>query len=268
MRSLREPVPIVFWSNSAETRRNWGDALNPLLVRALTGRMPIHASTVYALGRPVYALIGSVLKTASDFRALEIWGSGLKSPGGFRHPPRRVHAVRGPLTRQVLLNQGVKCPQVFGDPALLYPRFFSVRPGFPRFRLGLIPHYFDQEALRIRSRLHEDDEVCTIDILAGIEDVANQVASCAAIASSSLHGLVLADALGIPNVRLKITDRIVGGDFKYRDYFESVGRRPEDCVLLRPDTTVADIEGSVFDGRIDIDLDALLACCPLPRPDG
>ncbi len=38
-----------------------------------------------------------------------------------------------------------------------------------------------------------------------------------------LHGLILADAYNIPSLRFTLSDKIIGGDFKYQDYYSGVG---------------------------------------------
>ena len=51
------------------------------------------------------------------------------------------------------------------------------------------------------------------------------IGECEMIASSSLHGLIVADALGIPNWRVSFARELKGGDFKFRDYALVVGRQ-------------------------------------------
>jgi pyruvyltransferase len=50
-------------------------------------------------------------------------------------------------------------------------------------------------------------------------------ASCQRIVSSSLHGLILADALGIPNMWDPYPPADPGAGFKYRDYASAYGER-------------------------------------------
>lgn len=66
--------------------------------------------------------------------------------------------------------------------------------------------------------------------------------SCKCILSSSLHGLIFADALGIPNRRIVLSDEIIGGDLKFDDYYSVYYENPEEApetIDLRK-TTVTD----------------------------
>lgn len=56
----------------------------------------------------------------------EVWGAGIiDGTKKLRYKPKKVYAVRGPLTRKVLLAQGVKCPEIYGDPALLVAKYYQ-----------------------------------------------------------------------------------------------------------------------------------------------
>jgi hypothetical protein len=73
--------------------------------------------------------------------------------------------------------------------------------------------------------------------------VTNEITNSEFVVSSSLHGLIIADAFGIPNARLRISDRMPGGDWKFMDYFSSVGRSNS----LSADTLKAISEDRIFD---------------------
>ena len=90
-----------------------------------------------------YIVLGSIISYADNQTV--IWGSGSMSethiPDGI---PRDICAVRGPLTRQVLREQNISCPEVYGDPSLLYPMFYNPEID-KQYKLGIIPHYIDHD---------------------------------------------------------------------------------------------------------------------------
>lgn len=259
LRALRNDDAIVlrWW----QTIPNWGDAINPVLVREIAGVEPIsHAEVVNLGNRPVHSVVGSVLDGAM-VPNLVVWGSGFMHPdSSFRIPPREIRAVRGPLTRELVLEQGIECPPVYGDPALLYPRFYAPDAEV-EFELGIVPHFQDAESPRLDS-FRGDPDVNVIDILSGVRNVVDQIRRCRGIASSSLHGLIAADAYGIPSVWVELSDRVRGGGFKFRDYFASVNRPERAPIRIERDTTPADLIGDLDDRPIEIDLDLLLERCP------
>lgn len=236
--------------------RNWGDALSPILVKLLSGKKVFHAG---GLHYNRYLVIGSILGDANE-RA-EIWGSGFIREGQtVARPPKAVHAVRGPLSRQMLMAQGIHCPEVFGDPALLLPMFFD--PEVPkRHAIGVIPHYIDKNRDCILA-CQSDPSVLVIDIESGIEDFVRAVKSCDVVLSSSLHGLICADAYGVPRSWIKLSDAVYGGDFKFRDYGLSVGQTEPLAMNVGElgDIYLAARAAARIEVRVDIS--RLLLSCP------
>ncbi len=255
----------AFWWES----KNWGDALNPVLIRLISGKRPIAVKeyTFNIRRRPVYAVIGSILDIIPrhNIKNTAIWGPGfIQESGKLSGEPGQVCAVRGPLSRNIIRKQGIKCPDVFGDPALLYPRFY--RPDIQtRHLLGIIPHYKDKGNENVRS-FENLPEVKIIDIENSINNVVDQMCSCKYIASSSLHGIIMADAYHIPSTWLKFSEGIVGSGFKFRDYFASVGRTDGIPLKVTNKTTIDDIISSIHNHKIEIDLDELMDACPFNKP--
>ena len=50
--------------------------------------------------------------------------------------------------------------------------------------------------------------------------------SCKHIISSSLHGLICSDSLGIPNRWIKLS-QLLGNDFKFKDYYSVFDIEPQ-----------------------------------------
>jgi pyruvyltransferase len=82
----------------------------------------------------------------------------------------------------------------------------------------MVPHYVDYERA---SELARSVGIRVIDVRQLPEDFISELLSCDYILSSSLHGLILADAYNVPNLWIKISDRIIGGNFKYQDYYST-----------------------------------------------
>ena len=51
-----------------------------------------------------------------------------------------IRAVRGPLTREAILKEGGKCPEIYGDPAIIMPRLYTPKIG-AKHKAGLILHH-------------------------------------------------------------------------------------------------------------------------------
>lgn len=62
----------------------------------------------------------------------------------------------------------------------------------------------------------------------------DQILSCEMILSSSLHGIIVADAYGVPNLWCKFTDyEAPGKGFKFKDYYLSVGKSIKNPVHIQ-----------------------------------
>jgi pyruvyltransferase len=253
-------APVVYWWRK---RPNFGDALNPLLVQAVSRRYPIHSKEVPRGYRgPVYAAIGSVLG-GINIPNLVVWGSGfISDTAAFRLAPAQVCAVRGPLSQERFSALGVRCPSVYGDPALLYPRLFpsSVTPVHD---FGIIPHYADAHSDVVQQLTREG--AFFIDVEADVHRCVRDIRSCRVIASSSLHGLIVALAFGIPAVWVEFSDRVIGSGFKFRDFYASINAPAPSAVPLTSPTAIPELIGRAVATPIDLDLDRLLAACPFAR---
>ena len=64
-------------------------------------------------------------------------------------------------------------------------------------------------------------------------ETATLIASCNFIISSSLHGLIAADSLNIPHVWMKISNKIIGGNWKFNDYFLSMNKEQVEPLIIK-----------------------------------
>jgi pyruvyltransferase len=248
----------AFWCR-IPSRPNFGDALTPWLIRQISGQYPQFRWP--SDGRHKFLAVGSIVGMANATST--VWGAGIMNLSDDICPMATLLAVRGPLTRARALACGAACPETYGDPALLLPRFYAARPS-DRFRLGLAPHFSDMPRLRsIRSGARD---LCLIDMQDPIKQVVDQIASCQIVASSSLHGLIASHAYGIPAVWVQFRPLPSGDDSKFHDYFLAMGQQPPEPVRL-------DYELSHLDGLEDratlppsaFDVEPLWQACPFRR---
>ena len=70
-------------------------------------------------------------------------------------------------------------------------------------------------------------DVLVIDVQRGPKEVVEDILSCELVLSSSLHGIITAHAYGIPAVWLELSGRLVGGGYKFHDYYSSFDRESQ-----------------------------------------
>ena len=95
------------------------------------------------------------------------------------------------------------------------------------------------------------------------QNVIDQIRSCEYIISSSLHGLIVSDAYNIPNVWIKVSEKVIGGEFKFKDYFSGVNREYKLPVTMTKNTELEEINNALLDYKeISPDLNSIINSCP------
>jgi pyruvyltransferase len=211
--------------------------------------------------KEVILVAGSILGRGGDYNST-IWGSGFISINSkLKSVPKKICAVRGPLTREIILSQNIDCPKIYGDPALLLPKYYNPKIE-KKYALGIIPHYYHYDNHKDYIQSISNQDTLVIDIREGIFPVIDKILSCNKIASSSLHGIIVSDAYDIPSIRLEFPTKLSGGNFKFYDYLLSVNRSDLNPFIITKETTAKDIIKSIEKIKIQIDLNKLLSACP------
>lgn len=224
MHSIKKPIRLFWWNEPyfmKKQRENYGDLLGKYLVEKISGR-PVrfvnprkwHLQDYF---EPIYATAGSILAHVN--KHCVVWGSGVIVQDQPVKPAKFL-AVRGPKTRNCLLKQGHSVPEVYGDPGLLLPLYYS--PNIDKkYTIGIIPHYNDYQS--VVAEYASEARLCIIDLMTNdIESTTDEILACEYIVSSSLHGIIIAHAYGIPAVWTPFSDRPFGDGIKFQDYFASV----------------------------------------------
>jgi len=249
------------WATHDSVKDNWGDALNPVLFKYLTGKEPVHYKKYKnKLNKPVYTMIGSYLQNVKDPNTV-VWGTGfMNHDSKIQVIPHNICAVRGPLTRQKFLDNNIECPEVFGDAAILYPIFYQPKTKKKKYKFGFLAHHRDQGSEL--TKLFDRPDILNINIKSPINQVVDEIHQCEFIISSTLHGIIASDAYGIPSIWVELTDQPLGDGFKFRDYFASVGRETKEPIKVLKDINIDDLINLYTDSKPYLDVEKLIDSCP------
>jgi pyruvyltransferase len=102
-----------------------------------------------------------------------------------------------------------------------------------------------------------------IDLQQPVELVADALASCELVITSSLHAMVACHSYGVPVVWGQFRPLPSGDGSKFFDHLLAVGLEPRPPVPLRYDSVDVDALAGCSTGSVQLDLDALWQSCPL-----
>lgn len=221
--SKSDRVNLNAWFDSTATHNNVGDYLSLVITEHVCACKGIDPYQKVHETKHLYA-IGSILPGYQD---AVVWGSGF----GYEKPRRwyspiycflhkhchriDVRAVRGLETRRILLQMGISCPEIYGDPAVLMPLFYKGNGPQGIKDYVVVPHYSRLEEFRDAGHLLST-------ITRDYRKFIDSLLEARLVISSSLHGIILAEAYGIPAVML--CDTPSEDITKYKDWYYSTGR--------------------------------------------
>lgn len=246
-------IPAYWWAFD----NNFGDEINPFLISKITGVNCFLDET--RQGEHLLA-IGSVLGFANNKSV--VWGSGfINERSVFLIPPKAINAVRGKLTLSVLNKLDFHYKVPLGDPALLMPKYY-LPIIHKKYKYGVIPHFVDRASGFISKQYCRDDTL-VINVQKNIFKVIDEILSCEVVYSSSLHGVVIADAYGVEAHRIKIGNKIIGGDFKFNDYASAINRHMNNSMIVDDGTTIEQLDLKRINYNFTINTDDLLDSFPM-----
>lgn len=272
----RDKVCVTYWINAntyiwdAKIKHfNWGDYVNLQLAKMISGKTII--PSIYCSFAPKVAMVGSILPWAMDSETI-VWGSGcLNSHDPMWNnieKPRNVCAVRGPLTRSVLLRHGIECPEVYGDPVLLFPRYYN--PMISKSgKIGIVPHVSSINMAICEELCKKNKNIMIINPVkfSTWHEFIDKIVSCRFVLSSSLHGIIVADAYHVPNVWVSFReDEHPDNNFKFHDYFSSVGKQEIKQPIAIKNFDFEEVGSYIAKWKEPlIDLDKLYEACPIKQ---
>lgn len=198
---------------------NIGDQLAPVIFEWMMKRLGL---TNRCKGIKHLNTVGSLIGL-KKYDAV-IWGSGILTMGFaksiFKYGKMikyDVRAVRGPITHEILTLTGHASPGVFGDPGVLMPLIYQPTGIEKCYDVSIIHHFF---AVRFPD---DDDSLHKISVATDdYRFFIDEILKSRLVLSSSLHGIILAEAYGVPAIFL--CEGMDASMLKFMDWYHSTGR--------------------------------------------
>ena len=232
---------VYFWD-----KPNFGDQINRLfmdeMIQDETEFSQFDTCDLFAVGSLLERFLSNGIISKADRnrqkkclqeRPCHIWGSGLLYDADPKENslvrPLVFHALRGEKTKHLLeeiTHQKIHC--VLADPGLLAPLFVPAEE--KKYDVGIIAHYRDGGLPVFEELKNHYQNSVIIDVTQSPKEVFALISSCEYIISTSLHGIICADAYGVKNCWCIASDQVFGDGFKFHDYFSSfrADRQPLD----------------------------------------
>lgn len=202
--------------------QNFGDMLSPVIFDYMCKFYGLDKNAQLSKTKHFYG-VGSIL--FFENQDATVWGTGCakdldRNFTNFFHQKcmRKldVRAVRGPHTRDVLMKFGIRCPEIYGDPAMLMPLIYS-------------PNVIQQKEILVLTNMKDSlrisnskDIIVSNVVTYNWKSIIDLIASSRLVISSSLHGIIVSESYGIPAILLRPkTDTNL---FKYEDYYLGTSR--------------------------------------------
>ncbi len=211
----KDKITLEWWNGAT----NLGDALAPIIVNwMLRGKEDLSNTKKRVHLLTIGSLIGG-----GKFDAV-VWGTGIMDSTNFTRMVKNSHfvkydirALRGPITKDFLYTAGYNVNDIaLGDPGILMPLIYSPETSNKKYKYSVIYHLMDDKKI-------EDERFHYINIKTDdYRNFIDEIVSSEIVISASLHGIILAEAYGIPAIFLnkEVSSQI----FKYIDWYFSTGR--------------------------------------------
>lgn len=214
---------------------NMGDKLNKVIIEKIFGYKVLRRSfltgKISGIGSGLgnYTYEDSKLKNIAKFifgyisPTVYIWGTGFirykEKDGKLCKRNTKFCAVRGELSKkriEKIVGKRLDIPT--GDAGILSSYLLDEKVE-KKYNVGIIAHYKEQDSPVFKKLLKRFNNSTFIDVHEEPITVTKKIAECKYIISSSLHGLIIADSLRVPNIHIVVTENLLGDGFKFDDYY-------------------------------------------------
>ena len=221
----RRSGKVVFVMYFTEPK-NVGDMLNVDLIEHYSNKKVVNPPLCSKFEHLL--AIGSLLQSMN--KKSSVFGTGIIHQNRIADVNGKgaIFALRGSYTKNCIEEHYLEEIDVpLGDFALLFPRIYN--PVIDqKFEFGLVCHYVDED--HYLKSLVDKLGGKIISVKQEPKTFIDELKLCKKILSSSMHGLILSDAYNIPNKRVILSDKLVGGDYKFRDYYSTTDNPVEEFI--------------------------------------
>lgn len=239
---VKKGVVLEQWKE----RENVGDYISSVIFEWILKKNNLLAEN----GKSVHLFaVGSILGLSRADGV--VWGSGIISAYKIRDLIKRssyvkydIRALRGPISKDICSAAGYDCKKIpLGDPGILLPLIFMPSNTRKKYKYCVINHYINED-----KNVKGNEDI--IALSAGTNDYRRFVeciCESEIVISSSLHGIILAEAYNVPAIWL--LDNMENKTLKYYDYYYStkrynipVARTVEEALQMQPITLPNNID--------------------------
>ncbi len=236
---FRNQIKLYYFN----TRKNFGDALNIDVLKYLGvdySCVDFNEANFVAIGSILHNIITDEKPAEYAYNEyIDVWGSGfIKSNDREQEyfiKKVNIHALRGNLSKarcEAIL--GYKLDGIaLGDPGLFTSRVVTVGDVEKKYDVGIIPHYVDKNSNLLSNIKLQNKSYRIIDVQGDTAQICREICECRLILSSAMHGLIAADSYGVPSKWIRFSDDIIGGDYKFNDYYSVYNIGLQEPVDLR-----------------------------------
>lgn len=213
------PVVKLYWwrlDGDRSGNGNFGDEITKEIIETA-----FHRRTEWAPAEHCQIIgAGSIIELVTESKGGNrpyLWGSGFIRKGTLTvsSADYEIIGIRGRASKKRITDGPAGI--ALGDPGLLASLLLKEIPK-KQYTLGILPHYVDLDNAFVHE-CKDNPYVRIIDPTRPCVTVIEEISKCDAILSSSLHGLIVADSLAVPNLHLKLSNWLMGGAYKFNDYY-------------------------------------------------
>ncbi len=225
---------------------NYGDWLSPYIFNKITNRkiMFVNPQSKNIIGKHYFS-IGSIGKFTK--KNTIVLGTGISANDAELDINAEYVMVRGKYTRKRILELGGKCPEVYGDPAVILPKVYSPSSWIEeneKKELLLVRHF-----THLNLNLNLPNNMDELSIFAShpkeIEKFIDTLHEYKAVVTSAMHCYITCQTYGIPCALVTFEDAnnsVHGDGMKYKDYMSGVGVQEKNPVHIPLNLSSYDFE--------------------------